>query len=75
VDAETARQRRAADPEAPTPYDGWEETIRTDLPRPEQQVTLRVDADVLTRLRQQGKGCQTLMNAALKDYAGHRKKR
>ena len=34
LDAETARQRRAADPEAPLPYDGWQDTIRTDLPKP-----------------------------------------
>lgn len=34
LDADTARQRRATDAEAPLPYDGWQDTIRTDLPKP-----------------------------------------
>ena len=73
LDAETARQRRTADPQAPLPYEGWQDTIRTDLPKPKQQVTLRIDADVLTWFRGQGKGYQTLMNAVLKGYADHRR--
>lgn len=34
LDAEAVGRQRAADPEAPLPYDGWQDTIRTDLPKP-----------------------------------------
>lgn len=37
---------------------------------PKQQVTLRLDADVLEYWRAQGKGWQSALNAALRRHAG-----
>ena len=45
--------------------------IRRGRPRtasPKQQVTLRLDADVLDRLRATGTGWQTRVNAALREW-------
>ncbi len=70
---EEARRRRAADPQAPQPYPGWEDTITVGLPEPKKQLTLRLAADVVQWFRQQGKGYQTLMNAVLKGYVDHQR--
>ena len=68
-----AMQRRHADPEAPHPYPGWEETITVELPAPKEQITLRLDKDMLAWFRSRGKGYQTLMNAVLRgDYEHER---
>ena len=67
-----AMRRRHPDPEAPKAYEGWEETITAGLPEPKEQVTLRIDADVLRWFRAQGRGYQTRMNAVLKGYVDHR---
>lgn len=67
-----AMRRRRADPDAPKPYEGWEDTITAGLPEPKEQVTLRIDADVLRWFRAQGRGYQTRMNAVLKGYVDHR---
>ena len=40
---------------------------------PKQQITLRVDADVIAFFKQQGKGYQRLMNFALRAYMLRRK--
>ncbi|WP_284947677.1 BrnA antitoxin family protein [Acidisoma cladoniae] len=51
-------------------YNG-ETLIRRGRPRLEvtkQQVTVRLDADVLTALRGSGEGWQSRMNAALRDW-------
>ena len=37
-------------------------------PGPKKQITLRVDPDVLTFFRKQGKGYQSIMNAVLRRY-------
>ena len=66
-----AMRRRHADPEAPRPYEGWQDTIVPGIPEPKKQITLRVDAEVLAWFRAQGKGYQTLMNAVLKGYVDH----
>jgi uncharacterized protein (DUF4415 family) len=45
-------------------------------PLAKQQITLRLDADVLKWFRAQGKGYQTQINALLRAYMnGHRQKR
>jgi uncharacterized protein (DUF4415 family) len=46
----------------------WQNAIRNPFYRPvKQQLTLRLDADVIAWLRRQGKGYQTRANALLRD--------
>ena len=66
-----AMRRRRADPEAPLPYDGWEDTATIELPEPKEQVTLRLDRDVLRWFRAHGRGYQTRINAVLRGYYLH----
>jgi uncharacterized protein (DUF4415 family) len=66
-----AMQRRHADLEAPQPYPGWETTMTVDLPAPKEQITLRLDKDMLAWFRTRGKGYQTLINAVLRGYYEH----
>ena len=66
--------------EIPELTDEWFETadfkigdklIRRGRPkseRPKQQVTIRLDADVLERLRETGPGWQTRINEALREW-------
>jgi len=68
---EEAMHRRRADPEAPRPYAGWEGTITVGLPAPKEQITLRLDHDVVQWFRAKGKGYQTLINAVLRGYYEH----
>jgi uncharacterized protein (DUF4415 family) len=42
---------------------------------PKKQVTLRLDAEVLSFFRRQGKGYQTTINAVLRRYVDERKRR
>jgi uncharacterized protein (DUF4415 family) len=49
------------------PKDWWKEA-KANYPKSKMQTTLRVDADVLTWFKAQGKGWHTHMNAALKAY-------
>lgn len=45
----------------------WTNAVRNPLYRPrKQQVTLRIDADVLAWLRRQGKGYQSRLNSLLR---------
>ena len=71
MDREEALRHRRADPEAPRPYPGWEATITVALPRPKQQITLRLDADMLGWFRAKGRGYQTLMDAVPRGYHEH----
>jgi uncharacterized protein (DUF4415 family) len=49
-------------------------TIQVGLPRPKQQLTLRLDADVIDWFKAHGAGYQTRMNAVLRSYVeAHRK--
>lgn len=68
-----AMRRRAADPEAPQPHEGWDESIMVGVPEPKKQMTLRLDAEVVEWFKAQGKGYQTLMNAVLKGYVDHQR--
>lgn len=42
-------------------------------PGPKKQITLRIDPDVLTFFRKQGRGYQTVINAILRRYMEARK--
>lgn len=44
-------------------------------PGPKKQITLRIDPDVLSFFRQQGKGYQTVINTILRKYMETRKER
>ena len=44
------------------------ETARVVVPPGKKQVTVRLDSDVLTWLKSQGRGYQTLINAILRAY-------
>jgi len=44
-------------------------------PGPKKQVTLRLDPDVLSFFRKQGKGYQSTINAVLRRYVAERKRR
>jgi uncharacterized protein (DUF4415 family) len=68
---EEAMRRRHADEEAPQSYPGWKDTITVELPQPKEQITLRIDRDVLRWFREQGKGYQTRINAVLRGYYEH----
>ena len=48
-----------------------EETMTVDLPAPKEQITLRLDREMLVWFRTRGKGYQTLMNAVLRGYYEH----
>lgn len=59
----------------------WQNAVRNPFYRPvKQQLTLRLDADVIAWLRRQGRGYQTRANALLRDamlenlYRNSRKK-
>jgi uncharacterized protein (DUF4415 family) len=46
----------------------WKNAVRNPFYRPmKQQLTVRLDADVVAWLRQQGKGYQTRLNRVLRD--------
>jgi uncharacterized protein (DUF4415 family) len=76
----TARQKRelaklAARPDGEIDYSDipplsekfWRNAVRNPFYRPlKQQVTLRIDADILAWLRQQGKGYQSRLNSLLR---------
>ena len=66
-----AMRRRHADSEAPQPYAGWEDTITVGLPEAKEQITLRLDPDMVRWFRARGKGYQTLINAVLRGYYEH----
>jgi uncharacterized protein (DUF4415 family) len=44
-------------------------------PGPKKQVTLRIDPDVLTFFRKQGRGYQSVMNSVLRKYMEATKER
>jgi len=43
-------------------------------PGPKKQITLRIDPDILTFFRKQGKGYQSAINAVLRKYVEARKR-
>ena len=62
-------QKRAAnDPDAGTIPAGFWEGATPDLPENKEQVTLRLDPDVLRYFRALGRGYQSRINAVLRSY-------
>lgn len=70
VDALTeaqVEQAIAADPDADLPGADWTQA-RLVMPQRKDSIHLRVDPDVLSWFKQQGKGYLTRMNAVLRAY-------
>lgn len=63
-----------SDPDDAMDSDDWV-IVDIDLPRPKQQTTVRLDADVLDWFKAQGPGYQTRINAVLRSYYEQKKKR
>ncbi len=64
----------AADPdEAGMVYD-WDNAT-TEMPKPKAELHMRVDGEVLDYFRKTGKGYQTRINAVLRSYVQHMRKR
>ena len=63
-------QNALSDPDnPPVNEDFFARAERVQSPiEPKQQVTLRIDSDVLTWFKQKGKGYQTMINAVLRAY-------
>lgn len=73
-DAEIER-RAAADPDAGLiPPGFWDEASPASV-ETKEQITLRLDADVLRHFRSAGKGYQSRINAVLKSYVAAQEKR
>jgi uncharacterized protein (DUF4415 family) len=73
-DAEVER-RAASDRDAgPVPPGFWDE-VTPVAPQPKEQITLRLDAEVLSHFRDSGKGYQSRINAVLLSYVQAQKAR
>lgn len=58
------------------PITDWSQSVRGPLYRPvKRPLALRVDADIIEWFQRQGRGYQTRMNAALRDYVERHRKR
>src|SRR6185437_11786268 len=73
-DAEVER-RAAADPDAGVIPPGFWDNATVMLPEAKQQITLRLDADVIRFFKRTGKGYQSRMGAVLRSYVEAKRKR
>ena len=64
----------AADPEWLDLPDDWHEKAEAVTPATKKLITLRLDDEVIDRLRQGGAGYQTRINAALLAFKRHKAK-
>ncbi|GJE25885.1 BrnA antitoxin family protein [Methylobacterium organophilum] len=65
---EEAERRAADDPDAGLIPAGFWDTAEPVAAENKEQITLRLDADVLRHFRSAGKGYQSRINAVLKSY-------
>jgi len=72
-DAEIER-RAADDPDAGTIPPGFWDNAEVRMPENKQQITLRLDPEVIRFFKQTGKGYQSRMGAVLRSYVEARKK-
>ena len=72
-DAE-AKRRAAADPDAGIIPPGWD-NAKVLLPENKQQITLRLDPEVIRFFKRTGKGYQSRMSAVLRSYVEAKGKR
>jgi uncharacterized protein (DUF4415 family) len=72
-DAE-AERRAAADPDAGVIPPGFWDNAKVLLPENKQQITLRLDPEVVRFFKRTGKGYQSRMGAVLRSYVEARRK-
>ncbi len=58
----------ASDPEEPKEWEYDWSSLRVAIPGPKEQLTLRLDRDIVDWFKGAGKGYQTRINAVLKSY-------
>jgi uncharacterized protein (DUF4415 family) len=73
-DAE-AQRRAAADPDAGVIPPGFWDNAKVLLPENKQQITLRLDPEVIRFFKRTGKGYQSRMGAVLRSYVAAKGKR
>jgi len=73
-DTEVER-RAAADPDAGVIPPGFWDDAKVLLPETKQQITLRLDPDVIRFFKTTGKGYQSRMGAVLRSYVEAKRKR
>jgi uncharacterized protein (DUF4415 family) len=72
---EEVERRAAADPDAGVIPPGFWDNAKVLLPETKQQITLRLDAEVLRFFKATGKGYQSRMGAVLRSYVEAKRKR
>jgi len=64
----------ANDPDTFFPDDAFWQTAEVVMPASKQQITLKLDPEIIAYFKQQGRGYNTRMNAVLKSYVEKMKK-
>jgi len=72
---EEAERRAAADPDAGVIPPGFWDNATVRMPQSKQQITLRLDPDVIRWFKHTGKGYQSRMGAVLRSYVETKRKR
>jgi len=72
---EEIERRAAADPDAGVIPPGFWDRAELRLPLTKQQITLRLDPDVIGWFKRSGKGYQSRMGAVLRSYVEAKRKR
>jgi uncharacterized protein (DUF4415 family) len=72
---EEAARRAAADPDAGVIPPGFWDNAKVLLPETKQQITLRLDPEVIRFFKRTGKGYQSRMGAVLRSYVEAKRKR
>jgi uncharacterized protein (DUF4415 family) len=72
---EEAERRAAADPDADAIPPGFWDQATVRLPRNKQQITLRLDPEIIGWFKRTGKGYQSRMGAVLRSYVEAKRKR
>jgi uncharacterized protein (DUF4415 family) len=72
---EEVERRAAADPDAGVIPPGFWDKATVHMPLSKQQITLRLDPDVIGWFKRTGKGYQSRMGAVLRSYVEAKRKR
>jgi uncharacterized protein (DUF4415 family) len=72
---EEVERRAAADPDAGAIPPGFWDNARVWVPSRKQQITLRLDPDVIDWFKRTGRGYQSRMGAVLRSYVEAKRKR